>query len=121
METTTLPPALERIAQRAETGAAELARALFVLCYELTNDLVNEVNSSAPARTHIDVNPPVDSSLDHRHFLSVADAADYLRVKPGTIYSWVNQGKITCSKVGSRVLFERQALIEFTKPRKSNR
>ena len=107
METTSLPLSVEQIAKRAEAGAAVLARGAVTLAYDLVSDLVDEVkrlNSPGP-----------QCDVTDRLFLTVEEAAEFLRMTTSTIYSWVSQGKIPHSKVGSRVLFEKNALLEFVK------
>ena len=105
METISLPPAVEEIAKRAEEGAAELARGAVTWAYGLVTDLVDEVKRSTPSPSRCDGT--------NERFLTVVEAAEFLRVKPSTIYSWVSQGRIPHSKVGSRVIFEKSALVEF--------
>ena len=38
-------------------------------------------------------------------FLNIHEAAEFLRIKPATLYSWIYQRKIPCRKHGSRVVF----------------
>lgn len=49
-------------------------------------------------------------------FLSVQEAAEFLRVSPRTVYGFVSQRLIPYRKVGRRVLFLESELIEWTKP-----
>jgi len=49
-------------------------------------------------------------------FLSVQEAAEFLRVSPRTIYGFVSQRQIPYRKVGRRVLFLESELLEWTKP-----
>jgi excisionase family DNA binding protein len=107
MQTISLPPAVEEIAKRAEAGAAELARGAVTWAYGVVTDLVDEVKRSMAVLSRCDET--------NGQFLTVEEASEFLRVKTSTIYSWVSQGKIPHSKVGSRVLFERNALLEFVK------
>lgn len=46
-------------------------------------------------------------------YLSVKDAAHFLRISRHTLYEWVAGRKIPHRKVGSRVVFRRTELIEF--------
>jgi len=106
METISLPPSIEQIAKKAESGAAELARGAVTLAYDLVSDLVHEVRRLIP--------PSPQVVQENGQFMTVEEAAEFLRVKSSTIYSWVSQGKIPHSKVGSRVLFEkRRGLMRF--------
>ena len=107
METISLPPSVEEIAKRAEEGAAELARGAVTWAYGLVTDLVDEVKRS--------VSVPTQYEATNEQFLTVEEVSEFLRVKSSTIYSWVSQGRIPYSKAGSRVLFEKNALIEFVK------
>lgn len=47
------------------------------------------------------------------NILTVKQSADYLKVSRYTIYSWAEQGKIKCAKLGTRVIFRREDLDEF--------
>src|SRR6266540_1366940 len=47
-------------------------------------------------------------------YLTVAEAAELLRVHPRTIYELVYQNRIPYHKVGDRILFMRNSLIEWT-------
>jgi len=40
--------------------------------------------------------------------LTVEEVADFLRVKPSTVYEWAKQGKIPASKVGRLWRFSKQ-------------
>lgn len=116
-----LPESIEQIAQKAETGAAELARSAIVLGYELLTDLVEKVRLSVQTTARDYAEPLANASSNTGQFLSVEEAAEFLRLKPSTLYSWVSNDKIPYSKVGSRILFEREALIEFVKTREGKR
>jgi excisionase family DNA binding protein len=49
-------------------------------------------------------------------FLTVAELAELLRVKPRTIYEMVSQKKIPYRKVGRRVVFLLAEILEWTNP-----
>ena len=49
-------------------------------------------------------------------FLSVQEAADFLRVSPRTVYGWVSQRALPHRKAGRRVLFLESELVEWTRP-----
>jgi len=49
-------------------------------------------------------------------FLSVEEAAEFLRIYPRTIYGFVSQRQIPYRKAGRRVLFLESELVEWTKP-----
>ena len=46
-------------------------------------------------------------------FLTVKEAAAYLRIAPSTLYGWRNQGKIQGRKHGGRLVFAVQVLDNF--------
>ena len=117
METTILPEPIERIAQEAEAGAAQLARSAIVLGYQLIGDLVEEVKASVQAARRSEPQPLATAVSKQSQFLSIEEAAEFLRLKPSTLYAGVSKDKIPYSKIGSRILFEKEALIEFVKAR----
>jgi excisionase family DNA binding protein len=49
-------------------------------------------------------------------FLSVQEAADFLRISRRTLYGFVSQRRIPHRKAGRRLLFLESELIEWTKP-----
>jgi len=49
-------------------------------------------------------------------FLSVREAAIFLRVSPRTVYGWVSQRALPHRKAGRRVLFLESELVEWTQP-----
>ena len=49
------------------------------------------------------------------HFLRVEEVADLLRCKKRTIYDMVEQERIPYRKVGGRLLFDADEIIEWTK------
>ena len=51
---------------------------------------------------------------DPDRLLDVNEAADLLRVKPGTLYSWASKGKVPARKVGALVRFHRGDLLAWT-------
>jgi excisionase family DNA binding protein len=56
------------------------------------------------------------SSNQAAKFLSVDEAAEFLRVSPRTVYGWVSQRALPHRKAGRRVLFLESELVEWTKP-----
>ena len=56
------------------------------------------------------------SSTHATKFLSVDEAAAFLRVSPRTVYGWVSQRALPHRKAGRRVLFLESELVEWTKP-----
>ena len=51
-------------------------------------------------------------------FMSLQEAALYLKLKPSTLYAWVYQRKIPFRKHGSRVVFYFKELLEWSDSRK---
>jgi excisionase family DNA binding protein len=49
-------------------------------------------------------------------FLEVPEVALLLRVSKRTIYDWVSQRKIPFRKAGTRTIFDRDEILEWTKP-----
>jgi excisionase family DNA binding protein len=49
-------------------------------------------------------------------FLSVQEAAEFLRVSPRTVYGWVSQRLLPARYAGRRLLFLESELVEWTKP-----
>jgi excisionase family DNA binding protein len=55
-----------------------------------------------------DIKPANDSPL-----MSVAEAAAFARVSPGTVRRWVRRGELTKHEAGARVLVKRDELESF--------
>jgi excisionase family DNA binding protein len=55
------------------------------------------------------------SFTEQTQFLTVAEVAALLRVKPRTIYEWTANDKIPYRKAGRVTLFDRAEIIEWTK------
>ena len=49
-------------------------------------------------------------------FLKVPEVAILLRVSKRTIYDWVSQRKIPFRKAGDRTIFDRDEILEWTRP-----
>jgi excisionase family DNA binding protein len=109
-----LPEAIGRIADQAETLAGQFARRLVVLSNDLLNHAVRELRDCVQTGTK-PTNEPPTTITTQRRFLSVRETAEFLRIKASTVYLWASTGKLPHSKVGSRLLFEREALIAFVK------
>lgn len=50
-------------------------------------------------------------------YMTKKEAAAYIRVSPGTLDNFRKRGQIACSKVGGRVVFDRDALDAFVRDR----
>ncbi len=48
-----------------------------------------------------------------KRFLTVKEAADLLRLKPGTLYQYAERRKMPHLKVGGRLLFDEAELTEW--------
>ena len=57
---------------------------------------------------------------NHR-FMSVPEAAEFLRLAPKTLYGLVSQRRIPFRKAGRRLLFLESELIEWTRPAERKR
>ena len=51
-------------------------------------------------------------------FLRVDEVADFIRCKKRTIYDMVEQGRIPHRKVGGRLLFDLDEILEWTKQKR---
>jgi putative molybdopterin biosynthesis protein len=49
------------------------------------------------------------------HFLRIEEVADLLRCKKRTIYDMVEQRRIPCRRVGGRLLFDLDEIVEWTR------
>jgi excisionase family DNA binding protein len=52
--------------------------------------------------------------MNDETLLTVEEAAALLRIKPGTLYSWVSKGNVPHRRVGSLVRFDRDELMQWT-------
>lgn len=48
------------------------------------------------------------------NFLDLNEAAQFLKLKPSTLYAWVHQRKIPFRKHGSRLVFSRDELVDWS-------
>ena len=51
--------------------------------------------------------------------LTVDDLADWLQVKPRTVYQWVHEGYIPVIKLGSLVRFDQASVKEWVRKRET--
>jgi excisionase family DNA binding protein len=49
-------------------------------------------------------------------FLEVKEVAILLRISKRTVYDWVSQRKIPFRKAGDRTLFDRDEILDWTRP-----
>lgn len=54
------------------------------------------------------------SAVEEDAFLSVEEAAAFLKVKPDTIYAWTCRKRIPFRKHGSRLVFSKKELNEWS-------
>ena len=47
--------------------------------------------------------------------MTVEEVAEYLRVKPSSVYEWVKNGKIPAAKVGRLWRFQREQIEEWVR------
>jgi excisionase family DNA binding protein len=62
---------------------------------------------------------PLDAS--QIRLMDVAEAAEFLRVSPETLYTLVSQRRIPFRKAGRRLLFLESELLDWTRPAKEPR
>ena len=48
-----------------------------------------------------------------KDLMNAKEAAEYLRVSPGTLYNWVSQGRLRPGRAGNRLRFRREDLDRF--------
>jgi excisionase family DNA binding protein len=48
--------------------------------------------------------------MNGNSFLTIKDLAAELQIKPSTLYAWVGQGKIPCTKVHRLIRFRREEI-----------
>lgn len=51
-------------------------------------------------------------------YMTIPQLAEYLQIKKSTIYSWTYQRKIPHSKIGRRVRFKREDIVQWSEDRK---
>ncbi len=51
--------------------------------------------------------------------LTIDDLAQWLQVKPRTIYQWVHEGYIPVIKLGALVRFDKASIVEWVKKRET--
>ena len=54
-----------------------------------------------------------------KELLNVSEVAKVLGIKPQTVYQYVSRGIIPFVKIGSRVRFDEQAIIEWINSKKA--
>lgn len=50
--------------------------------------------------------------------LTVPELAEWLRLRPSTIYSWAAAGRIPCVRIGGRIRFSRGEILRWIEARK---
>lgn len=60
----------------------------------------------------------METLKSNTEFLTIQEAADYLKVRPATLYAWVHQRTIPFRKHGSRVVFEAAELRAWSEKRR---
>jgi len=49
--------------------------------------------------------------MENQKLLTVAEAAQILRIAPATLYSWCRQRRVPCVRLGDRVLLDPSEII----------
>ena len=50
--------------------------------------------------------------------MTIAQVSEYLQISRHTIYNWISQRRIPYSKVGGRVRFKREDIVQWSEGRK---
>ena len=58
-------------------------------------------------------NSPSGSPASPVNFLTLPEAATYLRVSPRTVYRWAREGRLRCFRLGKTTRFTLKHLDEF--------
>ena len=58
-------------------------------------------------------NPRPDPSAHPVNFLTLPEAAAYLRVSPRTVYRWAREGRLKCFRLGKTTRFTLKNLDDF--------
>lgn len=51
--------------------------------------------------------------MENEKLMTVEDAARYFSVKKSTIYKWIDEGKLSCIRLNSRIRFRIEQLRQF--------
>jgi excisionase family DNA binding protein len=54
-------------------------------------------------------------------FMTVREAAEFLRLAPKSLYSMVSEGRVPYRKAGRRLLFLESELVDWTRPAERKR
>ena len=60
----------------------------------------------------------MQTEMNKSEFLTIRDAAEFMKVKVSTLYAWVYQRKIPFRKHGSRVVFVAGELRDWSEKRR---
>lgn len=52
--------------------------------------------------------------------LTVPEVAAWLRVKPSTVYAWVERGELACFRLGGRLRFSRNQVLRWIEAREES-
>ena len=58
-------------------------------------------------------NPSADYPAHSGNFLTLPEAAAYLRVSPRTVYRWAREGRLRCFRLGKTTRFTLKHLDDF--------
>lgn len=106
----------EELASLAEQSASRIAREAMIFFCQAFSIIKDDLINSQPEKV---INQPLNElegnrfvTLPSRNLLTVEEAAELLRVKVKTIYSWAESGKIPSFKAGTCLRFDRLELLE---------
>ena len=105
------PEVVDQIVSQVEKAAGKITRTSVTLGLELFDSLVD--NIARRVESSIGPSSSEKTASASSPFMSVQEAADFLRIRPSTVYLWVSENKIPHSRIGSRLLFKRDELERF--------
>jgi excisionase family DNA binding protein len=105
------PETIDYLVQQAEKSAGKITRTAVTLGLELLDSLVDKIARRVESNINFSSSEKTTSTTSP--FMSVQEAADFLRIRPSTVYLWVSENKIPYSRIGSRLLFNRDELERF--------
>jgi|GEM_PF-3938749 len=109
------PETIDMLTTRIEQAGRDVA----AFVRDVLKALADDAPAPAPSEPAQAIQAPqpaaaASSPADPDQLLEAEEAAELLRVKVKTLYSWASRGKVPHRKVGSRVLFHRGELMRWT-------
>jgi excisionase family DNA binding protein len=60
----------------------------------------------------------MEAGDDVEPLLTVPEVAAWLRVRPSTVYTWVESGRLTCIRLSGRIRFVRNDILRWIEARR---